>query len=174
MLVDDDLYFRRMRMMSIPVIVSALFISSCSSQQPATPATSTVFGSKTDSVFFSLQRTPCFGTCQAYTVTILADGHAHYTGRSNAPREGDHTGHVDKATMQALYDRASSIGFFDFQDKYDGPVTDLPSLIIRINAAGKDKKVVGRVKTPPAFKPFAAYADSLLAPVQWTKVAPEK
>jgi hypothetical protein len=148
--------------------------TSCGSQQPAVTASGTEFGSKTDTVFFSLQRTPCFGKCEAYTVTILVDGTAHYTGRSNAPREGDFTGKVDKAVMQALYDRASAIGFFGFLDKYDGQVTDLPSTIIRVNANGKDKKVVGRVKTPPAFKPFAAYADSLLAPVEWTKVAETK
>ncbi len=145
-------------------------IASCGSQQPAASASGTVFGSQTDSVFFSLQRTPCFGKCPAYTVTILADGSAHYTGRSNAPREGDFTGKVDKTVMQALYDRASTIGFFGYQDKYDGQVTDLPSTIIRVNADGKDKKVLGRVKSPAAFKPFAAFADSLLAPVVWTKV----
>jgi hypothetical protein len=151
-----------------------LSVASCGSQQTTASASGTEFGSKSDSVFFSLQRTPCFGKCPAYTVTILADGSAHYTGRSNAPREGEFTGRVDKALMQALYDRASSIGFFGFQDKYDGQVTDLPSTIIRVNASGKDKKVVGRVKTPPAFKPFASYADSLLASVEWTLVAPDK
>lgn len=155
------------------LLFSALIImcaASCGSQQPAASASGTVFGSKEDSVFFSLQRTPCFGKCPAYTATIMADGSAHYTGRSFAPREGEFTGTVDKATMQALFDRASSIGFFGFQDKYDAQVTDIPSTIIRVNADGKDKKVLGRVKTPPAFKPFAAFADSLLAPVVWTKV----
>lgn len=149
-------------------------IASCGSHQPATSASGTVFGSQSDSVFFSLQRTPCFGKCPAYTVTVKADGTALYTGRSNAPREGEFTGKVDRATMQALFDRATAIGFFGFEDKYDGPVTDIPSTIIRMNADGKDKKVLGRVKTPPAFKPFAAYADSLLAPVVWTKVTDVK
>lgn len=165
--------------MRFPVLIMllvALTQPACNSQQATTESTApaTRFGSDADRVFFSLQRTPCFGKCEAYTVTIFSDGSAHYTGRSNAPREGDFTGKVDKATMQALFDRASAIGFFGFQDKYDGQVTDLPSTIIRMNADGKDKKVVGRVKTPTAFKPFAAYADSLLAPVAWTKVAEDK
>lgn len=163
-----------MRTLFLLFLVPILSMVSCHPQKTVAPASGTVFGSEKDSVFFSLQRTPCFGTCQAYTVTIMADGTARYVGRSNAPREGDHVGRVDGRTMQALYDRASAIGFFAFQDKYDGQVTDLPSTIIRVNANGKDKKVVGRVKTPPAFKPFAAFADSLLAPVQWTKVAVEK
>ncbi|MBP7514226.1 MAG: hypothetical protein KA791_06750 [Flavobacteriales bacterium] len=159
--------------MLLPFAVIATILTSCHSQQ-TTSLGSTTFGSKSDSVFFSLQRTPCFGKCPAYTVRIDADGSAHYTGRSHAPREGEFIGRVDKATMQALYDRASAIGFFAFQDKYDGPVTDLPSTIIRVNANGTDKKVVGRVDTPRAFKPFAAFADSLLGHVQWEKVADPK
>lgn len=166
-------YFRHMFRSTLSSICTVVLLSSCGSQKPAT-VHDTVFGSSSDPVFFSLERTPCFGKCPAYTVVIHADGTARYTGRSNAPREGEFTGTVDKAIMQALFDRASSIGFFGFQDKYDAPVTDIPSTIIRMNADGKDKKVVGRVKTPPAFKPFAAFADSLMAPVAWTKVAEVK
>ncbi len=162
-----------MRNMLLPFAAIAALFASCHSQQPAS-SNATTFGSDADKLFFSLQRTPCFGTCPAYTVEIDADGSARYTGRSHAPREGKFTGQVDKATMQALYDRAKTIGFFAFQDKYDGPVTDLPSTIIRVNANGTDKKVVGRVDTPRAFKPFAAYADSLVAAVTWTKVPETK
>lgn len=146
-----------------------LLATSCGSQQRSA-SSGAVFGSGPGSTFFSLERTPCFGKCPAYTVTIMADGTAHYTGRSNAPREGKFTGKVDQRLMQGLYDRAMTIGFFDMEDKYDGQVTDLPSTIISMNANGKDKKVFGRYKTPPAFKPFAAFADSLLAPVSWVKV----
>ena len=105
---------------------------------------------------------------------IDADGSARYTGRSHAPREGKFTGQVDKATMQALYDRAKTIGFFAFQDKYDGPVTDLPSTIIRIQADGKDKKIVARYRTPEAFKAYAAFADSLLDKAGWEKQPAEE
>lgn len=166
-------YFRHMLRSILSSISTLLLLSSCGSQKPVA-GSGTVFGSEKDAVFFSLERTPCFGKCPAYTVVIHADGSARYTGRSNAPREGEFTGTVDKTTMQALFDRASSIGFFGFEDKYDAQVTDIPSTIIRMNADGKDKKVVGRVKTPPAFKPFAVFADSLLAPVVWTKVAETK
>lgn len=143
----------------------------CNGQKPTAAGVSSRFGSDADSLFFSLERTPCFGKCAAYTVTINADGSARYVGRSNAPRQGTCTGTVDKASMQLLLDRAKAIGFFDFAEKYDGQVTDLPSTIIRVNADGRDRKVFGRYKTPPAFKPFAAYADSLLQSVQWTQVA---
>lgn len=127
-----------------------------------------------DSLFFALERTPCFGRCPTYKVRIANDGHATYKGIRSVAREGDFTGMVDRATMDALYARALSIGFFDLKDRYDSDVTDLPSTIIRMRANGKDKQVVGRVGTPQAFKAFATYADSLFEQVRWTEVPKEK
>lgn len=123
-----------------------------------------------DSVFFSLERTPCFGTCPTYKVTIMQDGAAVYEGRRFAPREGRYTGQVDAATMQALKEEAEARGFYGMDDVYDRPVTDLPSVIIRVNADGRDKQVVGRVGPPQAFKNFTQRAEELLAPITWTKV----
>ncbi len=151
-----------------------LFALACSGQRPTGAGAHSRFGSDADSTFFSLERTPCFGKCPAYTVIINADGSARYVGRSNAPRQGTYTGRVDSGIMQLLLERAKAISFFDLAEKYDGQVTDLPSTIIRVNADGRDKKVFGRYKTPPAFKPFAAFADSLLLPVQWTQVAADE
>lgn len=127
-----------------------------------------------DSLFFALERTPCFGRCPTYKVRITNDGRATYKGIRSVAREGDFTGTVDRATMDALYARALSIGFFGLKDRYDSDVTDLPSTIIRIRANGQDKQVVGRVGSPQAFKAFATYADSLFEQVRWTEVPKEK
>lgn len=154
--------------MRVPFLV-AIILLACSSQKPATSAASH-FGSKADPLFFSLERTPCFGRCPAYTVTIQADGSARYVGRTNAPRQGTFSGQVDIGTMQRLLDRANSIGFFSMDAKYDGQVTDLPSTIVRVNADGKDKQVTGRYRMPAAFRGFAAFADTLLQDVQWKPV----
>ncbi|MEO8733314.1 MAG: DUF6438 domain-containing protein [Flavobacteriales bacterium] len=122
-----------------------------------------------DSVYFSLEHTPCYGTCPAYMIIINQDGSAVYLGRRFAAREGRYVGTVDAATMKQLYDQAVAVDFFAMQDKYDQPVTDLPSTIIRVNANGKDKQVVGRVGPPQGFKDFAQEADRILAHVEWTK-----
>jgi hypothetical protein len=126
------------------------------------------FGSASDSLFFSLERTPCFGKCPAYTVSIYRSGFATYEGRTFAPRQGRHTGRVDRATMETLLARAEAIGYFDLQDSYDGAVTDLPSTITRIVSGDRDKRILARYKTPPALKAFALEADTLLKDVVWT------
>ncbi len=123
-----------------------------------------------DSVFFSLERTPCFGTCPTFKITIFQDGSAMYEGRRFAPREGRYTGRVDAATMKALKEEAEARGFYAMDDVYDKPVTDLPSVIIRMNADGKDKQVIGRVGPPQAFKNFTQRAEEILDKIEWTKV----
>ena len=122
-----------------------------------------------DSVYFSLERTACFGSCPTYKVTIYQDGNAVYEGRRFAVREGRYVGQVDAATMKQLYDAADGVGFFGMDEKYDRPVTDLPSVIIRVHANGKDKQVVGRVGPPQGFKDLAQEAERILDGVEWTR-----
>lgn len=128
---------------------------------------------RNDSLFFSLERTPCFGSCPAYKITILKDGSATYFGRRFAAREGQFTGKVDAATMAQLVDAVNNAGFYAMEAKYDQPVTDLPSVIIRVHADERDKQVIGRVGSPLAFKQLTQTAEKLLANVEWTKVEEE-
>jgi Domain of unknown function (DUF6438) len=147
-----------------------LVLSACNSNKAV--AQDDRFGGPTpaDSLFFSLERTPCFGKCPAYRINVYRSGYATYKGLSHAKLEGDHTSHVSADTMALLLAKAETIGFFAMQDKYDGQVTDLPSTIIRVVSKDRDKKVVARHKVPPEFKAFAAYADSLLLPLPWNQL----
>ena len=132
------------------------------------------FGSTSDSLFFSIERTPCFGKCAAYTLNVYRDGKAEYIGRSNAPRQGKYTGTVDRATMEAILAKAEAIGYFGLEDTYDSQVTDLPSTITRIVSGDRDKRIVARHRTPLTLKVFAQEADELLKDVVWTPVEGQK
>ena len=127
-------------------------------------------GTEGDSIYFSIERTPCFGSCPTYKLTIFQDGSATYEGRRFATREGSYTGHVNADTMKQLKDLAEAKGFYAMDDKYDKPVTDLPSVIIRIHADTRNKQVIGRVGAPQAFKNLTKEVETLLAEVEWTKV----
>lgn len=143
--------------------------------EPPTPAQQGPrFGgvAKADSLFFTLEKTPCFGQCKAYRINVYRSGFATFEGRANVEKEGMHRGFVGKDTLETLMRDAEKMEFFNLKDKYDGQVTDLPSTIIRVVGMGKDKKVTGRVGTPEAFTRFATKAEGLLYPVAWRPVAP--
>lgn len=125
---------------------------------------------KTDTLFFSMERTPCFGTCKAYRINVYRSGYATFEGRSNVEKEGMHRGHVGKDTLEMLMKQAEQIRFWDLKDKYDSQVTDLPSSIIQIIGEGKNKRVVGRVGTPATFTSFFNKAEGLLYPVAWKPI----
>lgn len=128
---------------------------------------------KADSMVFSIGRTPCFGTCKAYWINVYRSGYATFDGNSNVENIGPHEGWVGQDTIVMLINEAYRIGFFELEDVYDGPVTDLPSMAIQVIANDKDKKVTGRVGTPAKLKNFGKLADELLFPMPWKPIAPK-
>jgi hypothetical protein len=77
---------------------------------------------------------------------------------------------VDDGVRSALRQEAERRGFFELQDRYDSPVTDLPSTIIAVRANGHTKEVTGRVGTPQALKDLATKADEMLLGLDWRPV----
>jgi hypothetical protein len=123
-----------------------------------------------DSLVVSLQRTPCFGTCPAYTITVYRSGYATYFGSSHVQLEGLHEARIGLDTLHRILADAERSGFYQFQDKYDRDVSDLPSSILRVVGNGRDKRVLARIGTPEAFKLLFARVEELLLPVVWTPV----
>lgn len=143
------------------------------STETSKPAAVLGGAAKADSLFLSLERTPCFGMCKAYRIAVYRSGFATYDGRMNMEKEGPHTARVESADMLEMLTRAKALGFFALQDNYDAEVTDLPSTFLRIVANGKDKRVMGRVGQPDAFKKLVAELEALLLPVPWKPVTAE-
>jgi hypothetical protein len=174
--------------MILPTFLSFTLLFACKGSQESTTSDSSgpkgqgsdatataVFGgpADSDSLFFSLERTPCFGACKAYRLNIYRSGYATYEGRVNVEKEGMHSGRVGRDTMDIILREAERIGYYGLDDVYDSQVTDLPSTIIRIRANGKDKQVLGRVGTPPKFKAFTETLEELLLPVPWKPIVPQ-
>jgi len=126
---------------------------------------------QSDSLFFTMRRTPCFGKCKAYEINVYRSGYATFNGGSNVELIGMHQGHVGMDTMNTILTQAEKIDFFALEDRYDNEgITDLPSTIIQIAADGKNKKVVSRVGTPEALMSFISMTEGLLYPLAWRPV----
>lgn len=108
----------------------------------------------------TLERTMCFGSCPAYTVTIHGDGTTTFTPLKNFAHRGDGpmpslplTGKLTPNQLAMLFSEVKKIRFFSLQTHYgkDGGSkmnsrcpdysTDSPSAFIRIVAEGKRKTV---------------------------------
>lgn len=175
--------------MILPALLSIALIAACktkqdSAQESAVPpekggsessAPLALGGTATaDSLFLSLERTPCFGPCKAYRLNIYRSGYATYEGRANVEREGMHEARIGRDTLETILKEAERIGFYGLEDVYDSPVTDLPSVIMRIVSNGRDKEVKGRVGVPPKFRTFTETIEELVLPIAWKPMAPEE
>ena len=93
------------------------------------------------SVFVSLERTECYGTCPVYSVTIHGNGLVEYLGELRVDIPGAQTARIAPETVEELLEDFEKIRFFDLKNEYFEGCTDLPTAIISISADGKTKKV---------------------------------
>lgn len=148
----------------------------CSSQQKSSTSEPSVFGGteKSDSLFMTFERTPCFGKCPAFRVMLYRSGYATYEGTQFSEHMGMHSGFMTVDEMDEILEEAERIDFFSLEETYDAQVTDLPSMIIEIKTTAKSHKTRARVGTPAALKEFGKYLDNKVNAVVWTAFGPEE
>ena len=121
-----------------------------------------------------IQRTPCFGRCPIYTLTVYEDGRAEYFGKNFAPREGKWTAAVSLELMEQLKVFANEIGYFELENVYDKEaVTDVPSTITSLRTEAGLKTVVNRFDAPEELYRFEQYFDELFMNVEWVSAGTE-
>src|SRR5258708_38935278 len=126
----------------------------------------------TEPVEITLQRTPCFGMCPEYTVTLKEDGTVTYSGRQYVRTPGDHTWKIDPAAVRALAREMEAAGFFDLQDTYTSRITDNPTTYTTLRIGSRTKKVQDYVSGPPKLKDIEAKIDEVSGVKKY--VSPER
>ncbi|MFH1321890.1 MAG: DUF6438 domain-containing protein, partial [Bacteroidota bacterium] len=82
-----------------------------------------------DSLFASIKRTPCYGRCPTYSISIYKSGYVIYEGIRFVDRIGTYSTQISEKEIQKIIAKANETGYFDLNDVYDSPVTDLPTTI---------------------------------------------
>lgn len=88
----------------------------------------------------SLERTGCFGSCPIYKITLRSDGSATYVGKRYSPREGAFQGKFEYG-FEKLAELLYRQGFFNLENEYNAPFTDLDTTIVTVTQDGKAKAV---------------------------------
>lgn len=111
----------------------------------------------------TLERTPCFGTCPVYTVTLDSDGKLTFIGKDFANPKGQYETYIPLDEVQKIRAALVSINFLNLQDSYDNVyISDLPSAITTLNVNGKVvKTVTNRYNPPPQLVKFELMIDNL-------------
>ena len=99
-----------------------------------------------------MNKTACFGTCPVYSISISGDGNVVYEGKENAPYPGKQTTQLHPDATKELFDAFANADFFNFEDKYTGAISDLPTTFVSFTHNGQRKKVEDYYNAPKALK----------------------
>lgn len=127
-------------------------------------------------VALTLSRTPCFGTCPVYSVTVYTDGTVVYEGTDFVTVTGTQTTNIDPETVQELVNGFQDAGYFDWNDEYTHmDVTDSPYVMTSVTVDGNTKEINhyhGDTSAPLALSYLENWVDYVLNTARWTGVTP--
>lgn len=131
-------------------------------------------------VYFSMRRSPCFGTCPVYRLTIFKNGQVTYVGQMNVEKMGTYTSKLTEQQMNAIAKKAIQINYFGMEDEYptgDVRISDMPSTISFLDYDGQTKEIVNRNYSNPKIpeeadvvkklQEFEKMIDEMLEAVEW-------
>lgn len=117
------------------------------------------------------ERSPCFGACPVYKVTLRSDGSATYEGIRFVDRIGKFDGHFNDDQLSKLGAIADKLGFWNLKPEYTIGITDQPSQDLTLVSGKETKKVHEYGHTAPA-ELWALYTmvDGIVAGIKdWKK-----
>lgn len=125
-------------------------------------------------VVITLERTPCFGVCPVYTLTIYGDGRIVYEGMRNVRIEGTITTTISEDKIKQLIREFRKINYFSLKDSYEvRNVTDMPSAYTSLTVDGKTKTVRhyhGDLSAPKKLTELENKIDEIVNSARWIKI----
>ena len=124
-----------------------------------------------DSLFASITKGYCYGTCPVYKLKIYNSGHVSLEGIKNIDQIGFFSARINQEKMDTFSDMAKQINYMNLSDEYDNRyVSDLPETNTSIVIDGKRKTVRKRYDYPRSILDFEKLFIKLLEELAWEKV----
>lgn len=121
-----------------------------------------------DSLFFQIAKTPCFGQCPVYEVNIFQSGYATLYGKRFFKYEGSYTTKFTTEEMESIVAKAKALGYFAMGHVYDAPVTDLPSTTTVIQTESEEHWIYNRMNSPDELREFEKFVQKMVEDHSWT------
>lgn len=121
-------------------------------------------------VSITLERSGCFGSCPAYSVTVSTDGIV-FRGNAFVVATGAHTDAVDADAVRKLARSFAAANFYSMETSYAASVTDCPAYKLSISIDGSSKEVTDYmgswVGMPAAITALEEEVDTLARTQRW-------
>jgi hypothetical protein len=124
----------------------------------------------------TLERTPCFGACPVYTLTIYGTGRVVYEGIDYVNVTGTREGSISDEQVMSLISRFTEIDYFSLNDSYEQfNKSDMPSAITSITMNELTKTVRhyhGDTSAPEVLTELEDFIDETVNSAQWVGANP--
>jgi len=160
----------------LSILGLVLGISACAPRTSAAPADQQLSDAAAGPAI-SLERTPCFGGCPVYTISVSPSGRVTYVGKANVRDLDTATAQIPKPRVDSLLVELEKAGYFRFASRYAASepacgryVTDLPAAIIIVSLHGRTKRIEhdhGCGAAPGALAVLEKRIDEVLGSDQW-------
>ncbi|MGH7526774.1 MAG: DUF6438 domain-containing protein [Gemmatimonadales bacterium] len=164
-------------------LVGAVALAACGPRPgPATgadpsPAAAPAPANDDDPVI-TLERTPCFGSCPVYQVSIARSGLIRWEGKNHVAQPGPASAQIPSERVDSLVNELRAGGYFDFAERYvlDAPAcgqyaTDSPTVITSVTLEGGSKRIqhdYGCSGAPPELGRLERRIDEVAGVARWT------
>lgn len=170
---------RRLALLFLP------FVLGCTARPPASTADSSAAPSPevvaTDSAaapVITLERTPCFGTCPVFRLSIWKDGRVEFDGERFVTQVGKATASLAPAAVDSLLAELDAGGYFGFAERYEHGepacglyATDSPSVLTSVSMRGRTRSVrhdYGCSAAPPELGRLERRIEEVAGVKRWT------
>lgn len=111
--------------------------------------------------FIEMSKSPCYGRCPVFRLTVYDKGIVSYEGERNTPRLGLYAKRLDKVTYDNLLATFQQVNLWQFKDVYRGEYADAPTVSISYYEEGDNKTIIGKDGRPTKVLELEALLDDI-------------
>lgn len=116
-----------------------------------------------------MDKSPCFGLCPVYRLTVYRDGSMKVNAKQNMKISGIHTRQLDKSEIKSLRTRLEKMGLEKYKEEYREPIADAPSTEVRYFIDGRPKKIFTNYIFPEPLQKITDELDQKVIGEGWVK-----
>jgi Domain of unknown function (DUF6438) len=161
---------------TFPVLL--LGLPFCAPRKTVTPPAGDTTAQSAAAPVITLERTPCFGGCPVYRLSVSPSGEITYQGKAHVRRLGPATGKIPQQQVDALLSELERAGYFSFANRYASAeptcgryATDSPTVISSVTVRGRTKRIehdYGCGSAPGGLVVLERRIDEVLGSSHWT------
>lgn len=118
-----------------------------------------------------MSKSPCYGTCPVFTLTIYEDGIASFRGERYTQRTGLWARQFDKNELEEMVSAFRKANLWQFNNVYRGEYYDAPTVSITYYEEGDVKTIVGKDGRPYQVLELEAMLDDAARSEGWQQLS---